>query len=486
MILRRRRARAGLLAAGTLLASSALATGLAGPASAADCGTTASKVVPGIRILDPSCGFTPIDGSSIHSGILHGSAYRIEVPKHWNGELVMFAHGYAGTGNVVSVGDPQLRTWFVQHGYAWAASSYRQNGYDVGFGVTDTHDLKASFSRLAHRKAPTTTYMSGLSMGGAITAVGIEHYRGDYDGAMPYCGVLGGNDLFDYFAGANTTAAALTGTTIEYPTTAEAGAAYSPQFDATVKQQELPALGIDTNPDGASFTSHLTDTGRTWADAVQQISGGTRPGFREALTKYWNTFGFAPLTDIPFLFGLYPGLTGGTSGLADGNVVDTTRTTYQLDSDPALSPAEKQLNRKVLRVKATNTPTTDPTKSQLPDVAGDPRIPVVSLHDIDDLFVPFSMEQVYAGKVAAHGQSDLFVSRAIRGTGHCEFTTNELAAGFSALVDWVHQGKKPAGDRVTDPVAVRNGTFGCRFTDPTPGAHLFFGKVPCPPAGAAS
>jgi hypothetical protein len=482
LIVRRPRARIGLLAAGTLLASSALATGLAGPASAADCTTTPSTVVPGIQILDPGCGFAPIDGSSVHSGILHGSAYRIEVPRNWNGELVMFAHGFAGTGNVVSVGDPQLRAWFVAHHYAWAASSYRQNGYNVGDGVQDTHDLKVNFSRLAHRKAPTTTYMSGLSMGGEITAVGIEHYRGDYDGAMPYCGVLGANKLFDYFTGANTTAAALTGTTIRYPDSAAAGAAYSPEFDQTVLQSELPALGIDTKPGGASFTSHLTDTGRTWADAVQQISGGTRPGFREALTKYWNTFGFAPLTNIPFLFGLYPGLTGGTSGYADGNVVDTTRTTYQLDSDPALSPAEKTLNQQVLRVAATNTPTTDPTKTQLPDVAGTPHIPVLSMHDIDDLFVPFSMEQVYARQVAANGQADLFVSRAIRGTGHCEFTTDELSAGFSALVDWVHHGKKPAGDRVLDPVAVRNGTFGCQFTDPTPGSHIFFGRVPCPSA----
>lgn len=481
MIVRRPRTRIGLLAVGTLLCSSAVTAGLSGPAqAAAGCSTSPSKVVKGIEILDPHCGFSSMDGSSVHAGILHGSAYRIEVPKNWNGSLVMFAHGYAGTGNVVAVGDPQLRSYFVQHGFAWAASSYRKNGYDVGSGVLDTHDLLVDFPRLANRGAPKATYMSGLSMGGEITAVEVEHYRHDFVGAMPYCGVLGANRLFDYFAGANTTAAALTGTTIRYPKTATAGATYSPAFDRTVRQQELPALGIDTNPGGASFTSHLTDTGRQWADAVQQISGGTRPGFREALTKYWNTFGFAPLTDVPFLFGLYPGLTGGTIGYADGNVVDTTHTTYQLDDEPALSPAERALNRQVLRVAATNTPSTDPTRTELPDISGTPGIPVMSLHDIDDLFVPFSMEQIYARQVADHGQSSLFVSRAIRGTGHCEFTTNELAAGFSDLVDWVHNGQQPAGDDVLKQSNVERGTFGCRFTDPTKGAHTFFGPVPCP------
>ena len=47
-------------------------------------------------------------------------------------------------------------------------------------------------------------------------------------------------------------------------------------------------------------------------------------------------------------------------------------------------------------------------------VEGDPRVPVLSLHDLGDLFVPFSMEQYYAADVAANGQSDLLVQRAIR------------------------------------------------------------------------
>ena len=48
------------------------------------------------------------------------------------------------------------------------------------------------------------------------------------------------------------------------------------------------------------------------------------------------------------------------------------------------------------------------------------------MHDLGDLFVPFSMEQIYAQRVAAHGQARLFVSRAIRGVGHCDFTQYEL------------------------------------------------------------
>jgi hypothetical protein len=462
--------------AAVLLAASALAVGGGGTAVAATCTTTPSDRVPGVRIRDPACGFTPDAGAAAYTGILHGSAYRIEVPDHWNGDLVMYAHGYAGTGTTVSVSSPQLAKWYVDHGYAWAASSYRQNGYDVGDGVEDTHDLMTHFSGLTHHRAPRDTYMTGVSMGGEITAVGIEQYRGQYTAAMPMCGVLGANHLFDYFLGADATAFALTGTDLQYPTTADAGAAYQGPFDQAVHSSVLPGLGYQPPTRTAPVAGFTTTAGQQWLQAVTQLSGGTRPGLPGAV-RYWSSFGFAPLTDIPFLFGVYPGLTGGTIGYADGNVADNTGTTYQLDGDPAVSPDEEALNQSVIRVAATNTATTDAHRTELPDIAGDPRIPVLSLHDIGDLFVPLSMDQIYAEQVAAHG-SDLFVDRAIRGTGHCEFSTDELAAGFSDLVSWAHTGAKPAGDAILDPKAVADPSFGCRFTDPA-FTHLWFGD-PCP------
>src|SRR5258708_5366406 len=114
----------------------------------------------------------------------------------------MYAHGFRGTGNVVWVDEPQLRQYFVDHGYAWAASSYATNGYDPGDGVVDTHDLLEAFPSITGLH-PRQAIMTGLSMGGEITTAEIEAYKGDFVGAMPYCGVLAGNDLFDYYLGAN-------------------------------------------------------------------------------------------------------------------------------------------------------------------------------------------------------------------------------------------------------------------------------------------
>ena len=301
------------LVTGSVLLLGSLA-GWSGPARAAgtafdpsSCVTTPSTVVPGVQIADPACEFngaaytgpfSPIANGSgqlsrVWTGIAgDGAAYRIEVPPDWNGTLVMFAHGFRGTGTVVWVDEPQLRQYFVDKGFAWAASSYAMNGYDPGDGVVDTHDLLQAFPSITALHA-RQAIMSGLSMGGEITVAEIEAYKGDFAGAMPYCGVLAGNHLFDYYLGANVTAAGLTGTTISYPTTLAAGQAYAPAYQSTV-QSELPALGITPNPatGGQTFTTSLTKTGALWADTVEQLSGGTRPGFASAV-DYWDSFGLS-------------------------------------------------------------------------------------------------------------------------------------------------------------------------------------------------
>jgi hypothetical protein len=150
----------------------------------------------------------------------------------------------------------------------------------------------------------------------------------------------------------------------------------------------------------------------------------------------------------------------------------------------------RALNNEVLRVARTVPLSTDPTATELPDVTGMPGIPVVSLHGIGDLFVPFSMDQDYARLADSHGQGDLFVSRAIRSVNHCDYNQPELQSAFEALVQWIHTGQPAAGDRILNPTALASPTFGCRFTA---GMHAFFQGQACPvstrpgqPSSAAS
>ena len=48
-------------------------------------------------------------------------------------------------------------------------------------------------------RRPARTYVAGVSMGGHVIGRSLEQYPRFYDGALPMCGVLGDQELFDYF-----------------------------------------------------------------------------------------------------------------------------------------------------------------------------------------------------------------------------------------------------------------------------------------------
>lgn len=391
-------------------------------------------------------------------GVHGGAGYRIEVPEGWNGDLVLWAHGFAGTGLELNVGNPPLRAHLLSEGYAWAASSYRRNDYDVTAGVADTHALTTLFTGLVG--PPTRTYLTGASMGGHITAAAIEQYPNAYDGAMPICGVLGDYELFDYFLDFNVAAQQL-GT----------GSSTFPVDPPTYLGTTVPAIKEALS--GDAWPAPVTPAAQQLKILTMLRSGGIRPNFDSAWL-FWNSIPGA-FSGQPgnFLFDL--GLGDGTLVGPPGVAVDNTDAVYQLDLDPALDADEIAFNEAVVRVAADPQGRHQAGLANVPVVNGNPRIPVLTLHNLGDLFVPFGMEIDYAERAAAHGVGDLVVQRAIRGVGHCDFTAQELVTAFDDLVRWVTEGVTPAGDEVLDPTAVAAAGYGCTFTR---GSHLL--AEPCP------
>ena len=381
-------------------------------------------------------------------GVHGGAGYRIEVPANWNGSLVLYCHGYRGTGLELTVSNPSIRQYLINNGYAWAASSYRTNSYDVKAGVMDSHALAKFFNGLVGK--PKRTYIIGHSMGGHITGVAIEQYPKSFDGALPMCGVMGDNELFDYFLDYQVVAQWLTETYVEYPFPLNYATAIVPQMISEL---------------GTPFPTVLNDDGKKLRTATKYFSGGERPLFNTAFVA-WGIF----------LFG--QGISYDTrSNLVPGIVNDNTDRVYQLDDNPALSTEEILLNNEVLRVAADPQGRHPNGLANIPSISGDIKIPVLSLHTVGDLFVPFLMEQIYAERVAANGKSGLLVQRIIRDVGHCGFTTAEQEVAFADLVKWVEQGIKPLGDNVLDPIVVKDPKYGCQFTpvrhpasDPSPWA----------------
>ena len=400
---------------------------------------------PAYEPVEPT--FDDIAGVTQYSGIdAGGAAWGAEVPDDWNGELVLFAHGFVSpdeTALTVAVPPGGLREYWLEQGYAWAASSYRANGYGVVSDAVD--DTRKLIDHVATEtgQQPTRVYLHGASLGGHVAAVSIERYPDAYDGAMPVCGVLGDTELFQYFVDAGLTASALAGIPTEVPA---AEGYLTETAPATARN-----LGLDAS---------ITSAGHQWSTILERQSGGERPLFDQAFRFWTATDAPTAVGGLPFLLAAYGGaLTGGDVDDRITAVTGTDGIVYHYDDDMAVSPAEEELNAAVLRYPPD--PAADPP---LPVIEGEPSVPVLSLHGIGDLFAPFSMEQVYARRVADNSLSERFVSRAIRAVGHCDFTDEELQTAFDDLIAWVTDGVKPAGDAIDDPFVVHERYFGCKFT----------------------
>ncbi|CAA2105579.1 alpha/beta hydrolase family protein [Variovorax paradoxus] len=388
-------------------------------------------------------------GTSRWAGMIGGAQYNVEVPKNWNGKLVMYAHGYAGDGNLLQVNAPSIRRHLLQEGFAWAASSYSKNFYDVRAGVEDTNALALQFNAIAKAAgrelaAPDRIYITGHSMGGHITAAAIEdeayataNHKVKYNGAVPMCGVVGDTELFDYFAGAQVAAQALAGLP-KYPT---------PNWSDISAQV--------TNTLFTTFPSTPTATGVKFASVVKNLTGGERPMF---------DLGLAAGGSFAAVWGVF-GSDGTVNGILNRNTLDTNRFTYTIDGDAAGSTALNSAAIKLTAAADANRLRTDGLR-WIPKANGEFRIPVVTLHTLGDLYVPFSMEQIYNKRVAAKGNSNWLVQRAVRGISHCDFTVAEQVEAFDAMFKWERDGVKPAGDDVVTAATVAAPSYGCTFTRP--------------------
>ncbi|MBB5955949.1 hypothetical protein FHS29_002530 [Saccharothrix tamanrassetensis] len=403
------------------------------PAAAAQGDPPSDQPLPGYTIANPPLPPALVGGqpSSVRQGVHRHAAYVIEVPPRWNGRLAVWAHGYRGASRVLTVEPPGygLRQRLLDQGFAWAASSYYANDYHVKAGVESTHDLVGHFTTLVGE--PRDVFVVGASMGGHVIGRSLEQYPGFYRGALPLCGVLGDHELFDYLLDYQLAAQALAGIDA-FPPPDDYASRVVPRIKAN--------LGLDGTP---------TERGTQFSRVVVDRSGGERPGGRAAFT-HWKDF----LFDLASV-GAGDDLATNPLQLAT-NVL--TRYTPNTPFD---------LDRRVERVFPENLEARlTPRLTEIPRIAGRPTAPVLSLHDLGDLFVPFSMEQQYRRDVRLNGRSHLLAQRAIRAVEHCEFSPDEVGRAWDDLVDWVDTGKRPAADVVDDPAVVADPDYGCRFSDP--------------------
>lgn len=405
-------------------------------------------------------------GQEAFSGQISGAAYVAQIPENWNGDLVIYAHGFRGEGPDLTVDPPPEYEFLVEEGYAWAASSYRRNGYDPGIGVIDTARL-TRFMRRELRSGRTrvdNTYIAGVSMGGHVTAASIERFPRLYDGALPVCGVMGDVELFDYFLDYNVGSAAIAGLAPDYE--------YPDEEWTTNTVPDIKAA-LSTDPDGLwaggqdqifGAPSPLTAAGEDFKDFVEIGSGGERVTF-DAAWNFWH--GLADPTGN-FFFGL---------GEGDGTIANRRGVVSQNNDMTYLDEYGFDIDDDVVRIDAANYARRSRGNIPAPIIVGKPRVPVLAMHTTGDLFVPIEMQQIYAQEVADNGREDLLVQRAIRDVGHCSFTSAEYQQAYGDLFNWVENGVKPEGeDLIAD---ISSPTLGCAFTTGEGGSGLRFALETC-------
>ena len=88
--------------------------------------------------------------------------------------------------------------------------------------------------------------------------------------------------------------------------------------------------------------------------------------------------------------------------------------------------------------------------------------PLLTMHGTGDLFVPIFLQRFLKDAVHAAGKGEWLVQRIYRIPGHCGFSQPEMIQAFDALVAWVGEGVRPAGDDVSASLV----DAGRRFTSP--------------------
>jgi pimeloyl-ACP methyl ester carboxylesterase len=372
----------------------------------------------------------PLPGAKTFAGKYDGGLYRIEIPTKWNGELVLFAHGFVTNtgpnGSMLRVGIHRFREHLVEQGFAWAASSYRCNGYVPGQGLVDTMALLDLFKQSNDGRAPQRTFLTGESMGGHVTLLGMQEFPTAFAGGLAMCPA--GPELFDYYAAMSAAAEVVTGV----------------QFHADTLQQDTAKM-----VELLGKPPEYTEKGRQLASIQIQVSGGPRPFAAEGLASRF----LANMATSP------AALVGSTT--PSNRAVDTAHITYAIDGGLGLTA--EVINARARR-KAGNPEVRGANGPYEEVVPFDGKIerPLITMHGTGDLYVPIFLEQSLKRAVAAAGNDRLLVQRIYRIGAHCNFSQPEMIKAFDDLTTWVRTGKKPDGDEVFGDLS----NAGMKFTDP--------------------
>lgn len=338
-----------------------------------------------------------------------GALYRICLPPpgKWNGDLVLWAHGYVAFNQPLAVPEdgfqlPDGSTVSVSQlvtglGYAYATTSYSVNGLAIPQGVNDLRDLVSIFSQ-SHSQ-PSYVFLVGASEGGIITALSLEKHPHVYSGGLAACGPIGSfpeqtnyltnfRVVFDYFF-----PGVIPGSPIRIPAEVIENwdSVYVPKIAAAIQTKPLA-------------TAQLLN--------VTNASIGLDPDNIPETVSSVLWYGTFATNDATWKLG--------------GQPFDNTTKVYRGSFNDSL------LNATVPRFSAH--PTALASMASDYTTTGILLDPVVTLHTTGDQIVPYWHELLYRLKTGATGSQNFHTNIPVLRYGHCNFNVAEVLFAFAILV----------------------------------------------------
>ena len=379
--------------------------------------------------FDPPRAESPRAATS-RKGVLGGADYLIEVPANWRGGLVVFAHGIQrGPGPGAAAALP-IGIHVLAEGHAWIASGYRAREYQPHLFIEDLVALRELF--LKEIGPPRWTVIYGQSMGGHIVVASLELRPGLYQGGLAECGLVDGISIADYLMAYTAAAELIAGVPLLDAPDKEA-------FARVLNERVVPALGMP-----GSYTAR----GRQFDSVVKYLMGADQAGndlplrLQGLQRRYLLNMIHRP-PDLEKA--MNPGV----------RAASTLQIRYRID--PGLGLTEDELNARVRRVspsKDARSPSANPVYAER---TGRLTVPLLTLHETGDAWVPLSLEQSYRRRTIAAGTDHLLVQRVMRAPSHCGFDGEMRERAFDDLVAWIERGVRPQGEDVLAPDLSRIG-----------------------------
>jgi len=410
---------------------------------------TASPALAQTTALPPptKCPAAVAEVATCYSAKHASGAYILAaMPKTWNGNLVVFAHGGPAVvppTATTSENDLAKYSIAVKLGYAWVASSYRREGYGVRMAAEDSEHARQYF--VEHFPKPKRTLFHGASYGGLVGSKLVEAYAKNTDGSLNYDGAFFNSGFV-------------------------IGAAQGHDFRLdlrTVYQyycQNLPRLNEPQYPlwTGLPADSKLTLPGlQALVDECTGIGkpiDARTPQQKQNLANILGVMHFSErllarhLQAGTFLFReIADRTTGGRNAFSNMGVE------YRGSSD------DEALNKGVVRYAADSAAVAALKADG--EATGALPIPVLSIHSINDPQVAVEVQSAYRDYVKAAGNEDRLVQAYTDEPDHTAQSASELAASFDALLAWVEKGVKPTPQSIAARCNELRTTFDgpCRY-----------------------